>query len=330
MRSCSAASGTCRRTARCSRGSPLPRTSASPSAPRSHATTSCYELFPELARAARSAPAHSPADSSRWSHGQGAAQQQRTAARRRTDEGARAHHRRARWQTPSARRVADGPILLVEQNLAVVRQLADGSSSSARRPGRARRRAPRLPLRRRHPFTPAARREQGHGMSTIVLLPITGLGLGALYFLVASRIVADLRPDGSAELRPRRLSHPGRLRRLGMAAARRGQLDHLILGAHSASCAGAFAAATEFSSSASSTAAHRAGAGHRGPRPGHGRPVRRNLGNRPGVRRWTGVADRHDAVLGASIPNDRFLTIIFAAVACWSGSSCSCATPGTA
>ena len=46
-------------------------------------------------------------------------------------------------------------------------------------------------------------------MTTFVLLTMTGLGLGALYFLDRVGPLADLRPDGRAQLRPRRLLSVG-------------------------------------------------------------------------------------------------------------------------
>ena len=49
-------------------------------------------------------------------------------------------------------------------------------------------------------------------MSTFVLLTITGLGLGAMYFLIASGPLADLRADGRPQLRARRVPHRRRLR----------------------------------------------------------------------------------------------------------------------
>ena len=74
-------------------------------------------------------------------------------------------------------------ILLVEQNLGVVRRIAkhavvldqgrvvhEGDARAARRP----RAGAALPRRRRAEW------------STFVLLTITGLGLGAMYFLIAS------------------------------------------------------------------------------------------------------------------------------------------------
>ena len=76
-------------------------------------------------------------------------------------------------------------ILLVEQNLPVVQRLArdvvvlDGGPGRPRGPGR---RASRRPGA--HPA--AARRPRRRALSTFVLLTITGLGLGAMYFLVAS------------------------------------------------------------------------------------------------------------------------------------------------
>ena len=76
-------------------------------------------------------------------------------------------------------------VLLVEQNLPVVQRLArdvvvlDAGQVVARRPGG---RAPRRPRPRPAP----ARRPRRFALSTFVLLTITGLGLGAMYFLVAS------------------------------------------------------------------------------------------------------------------------------------------------
>ena len=52
-------------------------------------------------------------------------------------------------------------------------------------------------------------------MSTFLLLTITGLGLGAMYFLIAVGAVAHLRADGRAQLRPRRVHHGRRTRRGG-------------------------------------------------------------------------------------------------------------------
>ena len=101
------------------------------------------------------------------------------------------------------------PILLVEQNLPVIERLAEGAvvidsgrvvhtgagPRAARRP-RGRPAAARRPRRDRrhgrrrggrpHPRRPRRHRTGGREVSTIVLLLITGLGLGALYFLVAS------------------------------------------------------------------------------------------------------------------------------------------------
>ena len=51
-------------------------------------------------------------------------------------------------------------------------------------------------------------------MSTFVLLTLTGLGLAALYFLVASGLVAGLRPRRRAELRARAVPVRRRVRHL--------------------------------------------------------------------------------------------------------------------
>ena len=85
------------------------------------------------------------------------------------------------------------PILLVEQNLEVVRRLADGAIVIGG--GRVVHTGPRArDPRRRRPHPAPARRPRGRAshategdpMSTLVLTLITGVGLGALYFLVAS------------------------------------------------------------------------------------------------------------------------------------------------
>ena len=60
-------------------------------------------------------------------------------------------------------------------------------------------------------------------LSTFVLLTITGLGIGALYFLIASGPLADLRPDGCPQLRARRAAHDRYVRVVVDRAADRDQ-----------------------------------------------------------------------------------------------------------
>ncbi len=86
------------------------------------------------------------------------------------------------------------PILLVEQNLGhrAARRARRRDRRGPRRAHRPRARAPRRPRpcpaapRRPRRGRPPRNRRGGGPVSTIVLLLVTGLGLGALYFLVAS------------------------------------------------------------------------------------------------------------------------------------------------
>ena len=75
-------------------------------------------------------------------------------------------------------------VLLVEQNLGVVRRVAETPSCSTRAASSTR--ATRRSCSRRPRARPRSCSSVGAGMSTFVLLTITGLGLGAMYFLIAS------------------------------------------------------------------------------------------------------------------------------------------------
>jgi hypothetical protein len=73
------------------------------------------------------------------------------------------------------------PILLVEQNLDVVRRPRRRRHRHRRRPRRAHREGARHPRRRVPHHTPVGRQRGGTRMSSIVLILLTGVGLGALY-----------------------------------------------------------------------------------------------------------------------------------------------------
>ena len=107
-----------------------------------------YELFPELSERGRAARRHAlgrPAADGR--DRAGAAEREPDAARRRADEGARAAARRPRWRDVLERVSETETMLLVEQNLGVVR--ADRPRRDRARPG---------PRRLRGPGEGAARR----------------------------------------------------------------------------------------------------------------------------------------------------------------------------
>ena len=126
-------------------------------------------------------------------------------------------------------RVAESvPVLLVEQNLAVVERVAQHAVVLA---------AGRVDLARRRELllgdramTGAARRQRRRSLSTVVLLTLTGLGLAALYFLVASGLslvfgLADVLNFAHGAFLPSARTRPGGAtharRRAGTAARRR-------------------------------------------------------------------------------------------------------------
>ena len=107
-----------------------------------------------------------------------------------------------------ARVAATTPILLVEQNLparAAHRGHASSSSTRARVVHRGDAAALLADADLTRELLGVSMRRRGGGMSTASSSLVTGLGLGALYFLAASRAQPHLRPDGRAQLRPRRL-----------------------------------------------------------------------------------------------------------------------------
>ena len=162
------------------------------------AATSSTRLFPDLVAAARAARRHAL--------GRPAADGRRSPARSLNDNRLLLVDEPTKGLAPKiVDEVADAlaeaaktvPILLVEQNLEVVRRLAEGvvvigggrvvHTGVGRRP--ARRRGPHPALLGVHDaeLSCARARDAREGpMSTLVLTLITGVGLGALYFLVAS------------------------------------------------------------------------------------------------------------------------------------------------
>ena len=100
-----------------------PRTSSSPCANGRARYDLVYELFPELEQRARAARGHAlgrPAADGR--DRARAAERERDPARRRADQGPRADDRDARSREALERVCAESTVLLVEQNLDVVRR----------------------------------------------------------------------------------------------------------------------------------------------------------------------------------------------------------------
>ena len=148
-----------------------------------------------------------------------------------------------------------------------------------------------------------------------------------MYFLVASGLSLIYGPDGRPQLRPRRVHHRRRLR--GVVARRRRSATAFedarsSSATRSGSSVGAALGGRSSSSSSSvrSTAADRAGARHRRTRAlargarlqGSGAPIRADLP----VPDW--MFDT-TTILGANIPNDRFVEIAVAVDRCSSASS---------
>ena len=150
-------------------------------------------------------------------------------------------------------------------------------------------------------------------MSTVVLLLITGLGLGALYFLVAAGLSLIYGLMGVLNFAHGAFLTARRLRRLGGRAAGSAPAtggSFLLVRCWSApSSAPSFAAFDRVLPDPPAVpAAHRAGAGHRGPRTRRRGALRRHLGHRPDVTPGPGLAQPDTTeILGAPIPNDRFL-----------------------
>src|SRR5690606_20091764 len=110
------------------------------------------------------------------------------------------------------------------------------------------------------------------------------------------RSVPHLRPDGRAELRPRRLPVPRCLPRLrDLPAARRHDVDRLRrLAAGRCPGGGGLRRGDRAGPGAEALQpAHRTGARHGRSGPRGGRALRRHLGHRPAVHQRTGVAGRH-------------------------------------
>ena len=117
------------------------------------------------------------------------------------------------------------PILLVEQNLPLVRRIADTvvviDAGRVVHRGDAAALLADADLHPRAARRLAAAAQGGFGVSDRPSSSlVTGLGLGALYFLAASRAQPHLRPDGRAQLRPRRLHDRRRVCRLADDARR--------------------------------------------------------------------------------------------------------------
>ena len=307
-------SATCPRTATSSPASRSPRTSRSPSG----TGRARYELStsssPSSRRGPRSAPARSRAGSSRWSRSARALLNENRVLL--VDEPTKGLAPMLVAEVAEAlERVCAEltTVLLVEQNLAVVRRVAAhvvvldigrvvqsrAGGRAPRRP-RARPRAARRAGRHEHVRAPDDHRARAGGD----VLPVaSGLSLiyglmGVLNFAHGALITVGAYGTWSESTARRR------------SRSRRGSCSPRSSGSPSAGCSPLRRARPD---PAALPAAHRAGARH-GRARARARPRwSRRSGARPASSRAAAVDDETTDVLGASIPNDRLIEILVAA-----------------